>query len=79
MLFTWKTENLCIVFESWRITSTFSLILSLLAIVALGVGYELVRNITCKYEERAAIRLENLPRKSSPGIQALKGGMGMCF
>jgi copper transporter 1 len=64
MLFTWSTENLCIVFEGWQITSTFSLIWSLLAIVALGAGYELVRNITRQYEARANARLENIPRKS---------------
>jgi hypothetical protein len=63
MLFTWSTENLCIVFESWHITGTFSLIWSLLAIVALGAGYELVRNITRQYEARVANRLENMPRK----------------
>jgi copper transporter 1 len=64
MLFTWSTKNLCIVFESWQITSTFSLIYSLLAIVALGAGYELVRNITRNYEARANARLENIPRES---------------
>ena len=64
MLFTWSTKNLCIVFSSWRITSTFTLLLSLLAIVALGAGYEGVRNITRIYEERSAARLENMPRKS---------------
>jgi copper transporter 1 len=65
MLFTWSTENLCIVFRGWQITSTFSLIWSLLAIVALGAGYELVRNITREYEARAAARLESIPRKST--------------
>ena len=66
MLFTWSTKNLCIVFESWRITSTFTLILSLLAIVALGAGYEAIRDITRKYEEKTAARLDNMPRESHP-------------
>ncbi|KIW04151.1 uncharacterized protein PV09_04958 [Verruconis gallopava] len=61
MLFTWSTKNLCIVFRGWQITSTFSLIWSLLAIVALGAGYEALRNITRQYEIRVAERLENMP------------------
>ena len=36
MLFTWDTTNLCIVFPSWRVTGTFSLIWSLIAACAAG-------------------------------------------
>lgn len=64
MLFTWSTKDLCIVFRGWHIDSTFTLIWSLLAVVALGAGYELVRNITRQYEARTAARLETMPRKS---------------
>ncbi|KAI1627895.1 Ctr copper transporter [Exophiala viscosa] len=52
MLFTWSSENLCIVFRQWRVTSTFSLILSLLAIVLLTAGYECVREISRRYEQK---------------------------
>ncbi|KAF8242383.1 Ctr-domain-containing protein [Wilcoxina mikolae CBS 423.85] len=52
MLFTWNTQDLCLVFRWWHITSTFSLILSLLAVVALGVGYEYLRVISRRYEAR---------------------------
>ena len=45
MLFTWDTTNLCIVFPSWRITGTLSLIVSLLAVVALTAGYEAIREV----------------------------------
>merc|ERR1711988_1604594 len=31
MLFTWDTNNLCIVFSQWRVTGTFSLVISILA------------------------------------------------
>jgi len=62
MLFTWKTENLCIVFRSWRISSTFTLLLSLFLIVVLCAGYEAVRELSRRYEARTA-RAE-----SSPGI-----------
>ncbi|KAI9723197.1 MAG: hypothetical protein M1828_004300 [Chrysothrix sp. TS-e1954] len=50
MLFTWSTQNLCIIFPAWRITTTASLIWSLLAIVALTAGYELVREVSRKVE-----------------------------
>jgi copper transporter 1 len=63
MLFTWSTDNLCIVFRSWRITSTFSLLLSLLAIVALTAGYEALRESSRRYEERVARRIESVSRK----------------
>jgi solute carrier family 31 (copper transporter), member 1 len=65
MLFTWSTENLCIVFSSWRITSTLSLIVSLLAVIALTAGYEAVREGSRRYEERHAKRIEGLTRKYS--------------
>ena len=43
MLFTWDTTNLCIVFKWWHIQTTIGLWLSLLAVVALGAGYEYIR------------------------------------
>ena len=63
MLFTWDTSNLCIVFESWRVTGIWSLIWSLLAIVALTAGYEAVREASRRYEARQSVMLENLPSK----------------
>lgn len=63
MLFTWDTENLCIVFRSWRVTGTMSLIWSLFAVMALTAGYELVRELSRRYEERAANGLNNASRK----------------
>jgi len=65
MLFTWDTNNLCIVFPSWRITSTWSLIISLLAVMALTAGYEGVRELTRQYESRLASRLDGMPRELS--------------
>ncbi|GAB7364188.1 hypothetical protein MBLNU230_g4739t1 [Neophaeotheca triangularis] len=65
MIFTWDTENLCIIFSSWRITSTFSLILSLAAVVALTAGYEAVRELSRRYEERQVASMENMPRSSA--------------
>ncbi|KAI9682892.1 MAG: hypothetical protein M1829_006328 [Trizodia sp. TS-e1964] len=61
MLFTWDTTNLCIIFRQWRIHDTLSLLLSLFAIVALTAGYELVREITRRYESSSSIQLASLP------------------
>lgn len=43
MIFTWDTTDLCVVFRWWHIQTTQGLLLSLLAIVALGAGYEFIR------------------------------------
>ncbi|KAK6433640.1 copper transpport protein [Oleoguttula sp. CCFEE 5521] len=63
MLFTWSTENLCIVFSSWRITSNASLIISLAAIVALTAGYEALREASRRYEMRLEQRVEGMTRQ----------------
>lgn len=64
MLFTWSTQNLCIVFKGWRITGFWSLIFSLLAIVAMTAGYEAIREASRQYDERHASVIENIPRGS---------------
>ncbi|KAG7108773.1 Copper transport protein CTR2 like [Verticillium longisporum] len=61
MLFTWDTNNLCIVFRQWRIDSTFSLVLSLLLVVALAAGYEALRAASRRYETAVNKRVTNLP------------------
>lgn len=50
MLFTWNTKNLCIIFRWWRVSNTFTLILSLLGVVALTAGYEAIRSGSRRYE-----------------------------
>jgi copper transporter 1 len=66
MLFTWDTTNLCIVFPSWRVTGTFSLIWSLIAVVALTAGYEAIREASRRYEERLAENVKNATSKFVP-------------
>lgn len=66
MLFTWDTNNLCIVFRWWHIRSTPGLILSLLAVVALGAGYEALREGIRRYEVQLAKRADAVPRKPPP-------------
>ncbi|KAK3986665.1 Ctr copper transporter family-domain-containing protein [Cladorrhinum sp. PSN332] len=69
MLFTFSTENLCIVFRQWRITSTLSLLISLAAIVALGAGYEALREGIRRYEAAVAKRVETSPRQNRDDIE----------
>lgn len=63
MLFTWDTENLCIVFRQWRVTSTPSLLFSLIVVILLGVGYEGLRSICRRYELSLDKQIESIPRK----------------
>lgn len=66
MLFTWDSTNLCIIFKSWHVRGTASLVFSLLAIVAVCVGYEALREATRRYETWANKRQETAPREYSP-------------
>ncbi|KAF9103845.1 hypothetical protein BGX29_002839 [Mortierella sp. GBA35] len=52
MLFNWSTENLCVVFESWKINSPLALIASCIVIIGLSASYEMLRAHSRKYEER---------------------------
>jgi hypothetical protein len=61
MLFTWDTNNLCIVFKQWHITSTASLVISLIAIVAIVAGYEALRDGIRRFESWTNKRVENMP------------------
>lgn len=58
MLFTWDTTDLCIVFRSWHVSGTFSLIVALIGIILLTAGYEAVREASRRYEAHAAKALE---------------------
>ncbi|KAI9669409.1 MAG: hypothetical protein M1831_000445 [Alyxoria varia] len=55
MLFNWDPTDLCIIFSSWHIRSTLSLVLSLIAIALLTAGYEAVREVSRRYEQRVAM------------------------
>ncbi|KAH9243149.1 hypothetical protein K456DRAFT_1906843 [Colletotrichum gloeosporioides 23] len=61
MLFTWDTNNLCIVFRQWHIRSTGGLIISLLLVVALAAGYEALRAASRRYEQSVNKRVDSLP------------------
>jgi len=63
MLFTWNTQDLCIVFRWWHVSGTLSLIISLLAVVALGAAYEALRYASRRYETFVDKRQEELPSK----------------
>jgi copper transporter 1 len=52
MLFTWNTQNLCLVFRSWHIDGAASLFFSLLGVVILSAGYEWLRDFTRRFEAR---------------------------
>ncbi|KIW32957.1 hypothetical protein, variant 1 [Cladophialophora immunda] len=64
MLFNWQVKGLCIVFESWRVTGPMSLLLSLVAIALLTAGYECVREISRRYDEKFNARMNALGTRS---------------
>lgn len=64
MLFTWDTNNLCIVFKQWHIRTTPGLLFSLIAVVLIGMGYEALRAGTRRYEVIMARRLDSTPRQN---------------
>lgn len=66
MLFTWNTENLCIVFKSWHIHSTAGLIFSLVAVSLVGMGYEALRAGARRYEIVMRRRVDGIPSESCP-------------
>ncbi|KAH0528711.1 hypothetical protein TsFJ059_003534 [Trichoderma semiorbis] len=68
MLFTWDTTNLCIVFRQWHIRSNLSLVLSLIAVVLIGIGYEYLRSVSRRYEASLAARLETVPRQNRENV-----------
>ncbi|KIX93564.1 uncharacterized protein Z520_10742 [Fonsecaea multimorphosa CBS 102226] len=74
MLFNWQVKGLCIVFESWRVTGPMSLLLSLVAIVLLTAGYECVREISRRYDERCKATMNaysTRPEREGGGQQGL--------
>ncbi|TVY23275.1 Copper transport protein [Lachnellula hyalina] len=64
MLFTWDTNNLCLIFRWWHVQTTPGLILSLLAVVALTAAYEFLRSLSRRYEAFAAEKAEESPNES---------------
>lgn len=63
MLFTWDPTYLCIIFHWWHVRSTFTLLLSLVAVAFLTAGYELVREISRRYEASSSEYTNSLPSK----------------
>jgi copper transporter 1 len=63
MLFTWNTENLCIIFRWWHIRDFATLLFSLVAIVLLTAGYEALREASRRYEKWAEKKTGETPSK----------------
>jgi hypothetical protein len=61
MLFTWDTTDLCVVFRWWHVRGPWSLLFTLLGVVALGMSYELLRNLARKYDDTSfgSVRLDS--------------------
>lgn len=56
MVFTWDWQDMCVVFRWWHVQTFGGLLLSLIAIVALGAGYEYVKREAEKYDYKCRMR-----------------------
>ncbi|PPQ92990.1 hypothetical protein CVT25_000191 [Psilocybe cyanescens] len=70
----WNTDiiDTCVVFRSWHIRTSSAFLLSCLAIVALGVLYEYLRNFQRTLDRHIALSLAG-ESSSSPSAQKAKG------
>lgn len=59
-------QNLCVVFRSWRVTGSVSLVATLLVIVLLTAGYEAVRELARRYESGGQRDFEASPSMFFP-------------
>ncbi|OMJ17372.1 Copper transport protein CTR2 [Smittium culicis] len=58
MALNWQTKNVCILVESWRIDSFYSLIISCILVFSLGLFFEKLRLLISNYED--SISKQNL-------------------
>jgi hypothetical protein len=86
----WNTQivDTCIIFRSWHISSTFTLLLSIVIIILIGIGYEYTRVLQGRLDKSIARgiinkRALNAARSGgggegyeSPGEEALLVGRG---
>jgi len=65
----WNTDiiDTCIVFRSWHISSHTTFVLSILAIISLGVFYEYLRVFQRKLDVRIAVSLSSANGKARSG------------
>ncbi|KAG9236483.1 putative copper transport protein CTR2 [Amylocarpus encephaloides] len=71
MLFTWNTNNLCLVFKWWHIRTTPGLIFSLVAVVAITAAYEALRSLSRRYERAVTRKVEGTPSELAISITML--------
>lgn len=51
MIFTWDWENTCIIYKWWHVKSLSDFVLSFIAIVILGMGYEFTKFWFTRWEK----------------------------
>ncbi|ORX34636.1 Ctr copper transporter family-domain-containing protein [Kockovaella imperatae] len=68
MLWNSDIENVCVVFSSWHIKSSFTMFLSCMAIIVISVGYASLNKYIHSYDKILAYRLRHQ--------QSAQGGQG---
>lgn len=62
MTFNWDLAGMCVVFEWWHVTTSFQLILSCLACMAISVLYEALRLSARRYDQKLVMELKRRER-----------------
>ncbi|ODV66530.1 Ctr-domain-containing protein [Hyphopichia burtonii NRRL Y-1933] len=50
MIFTWNWKNTCIIYEWWHIKTFTQFVISFVAVVLLGMGYEFTKNLFNRWQ-----------------------------
>ncbi|KDQ21751.1 hypothetical protein BOTBODRAFT_26178 [Botryobasidium botryosum FD-172 SS1] len=76
MYMLWNTNivDTCIVFAEWHVRSTLTFLLSLLAVAAIGVGYEWLREAQRKFDLHVATRL--VQKRNANAAGGSSSGLG---
>ncbi|KAK9453069.1 copper transport protein-like protein [Dipodascopsis uninucleata] len=71
MLFTWDAMDMCVVFNWWQVSSKGILALTFLGVVGLGICYELLREMTRRYEQSIQqLKFEDVGNETTPLLMA---------
>ncbi|ODQ68379.1 Ctr-domain-containing protein [Nadsonia fulvescens var. elongata DSM 6958] len=77
MVFTWDATDMCVIFRWWHINNNLGLMFTILAIVALGMGYEFIRSYCRRYDHDLGFKHKQLLKSSLYALQVFYSFMLM--
>ncbi|RKP07533.1 Ctr copper transporter [Thamnocephalis sphaerospora] len=73
MLFNWDSENVCVIFDWWRINGAGLMVASCIIIILLSIAYEGLREVARRYDAKL---LKEMRFRRSAGLDELESGEG---